>query len=775
MCYTFYTMLSHWKKTFVLYSLLSFLSSTASVFAESEAVFNANYLISDEELQDSNSMTRADIQAFLLEKGGYISNFQAEDKEGMRRTTSDIISRAAQEHNINPKYLLVKLQKEQSLVTDPDPTQKQLDWATGYGVCDSCKMTDPDIQKHKGFGVQVDSAAAIMRWYYDHVNQEPWIKQALQTYMIDGQSIKPANLATAFLYTYTPHIHGNQNFWNLWQRWFEQVYPNGSLLKSTDETTVYLIQDGKKRPFASFSALITRFDPKYIITVPTSELARYESSNPVTFANYSILKAGSKFYLLDYDTLRPFENEAVVKSLGYNPDEIIDVNASDVEEFTVGKTITAETKTAPLGELLRIKENNKLYFLDEGILHPISDQHIATANFPHLKEHVVAIASLPAATMGIPITFKDGTLIQVQGENKVYVVEKAKKRHISSEAVFNGLGYKWENIIVTDEFTGLNHPTGEPLYLRKDGLATEPNANLASGTTPLPTTSDSATTQKSVTNVPQPSIGVMISVPEEKSAYVGEIFTTEMNTYLVMDYATGKVLAGKNIDVLRPAASFTKVMTGYRLMQEGVHLSDTTTFNPTEHTSLYPLFRITAGEKILNKDLLDALLVSSLNPPAKMLVDSVEPDEDLFIKGMNEQAQAWGLTQTRFTDVAGERPDSVTTAREYATLFVQALKDSTLASVLEKKSYSYTELTDVDGKPNHFDTHSNELTQKTGLPFIIHASKTGYLDEAGAGLAMVIERADDQQQFLVITMGNPDYPHRFDGPEQLARWAIKQF
>lgn len=774
MCYTVMDMPSRWKKTFVLYSILSLFSSTGSVFAASDPVFNPNFLISDEELQDWKSMTRADIQAFLQDKGGYISNFQSEDKEGVRRTTSDIISRASQEHLINPKYLLVKLQKEQSLVTDSDPTQKQLDWATGYGVCDSCSMSDPNIQKHKGFGIQVDSAAAIMRWYYDHVNREPWIKQAFQTYLIDGQSVQPANLATAFLYTYTPHIHGNQNFWNLWQRWFEQVYPNGSLLKATDDATVYLIQDGKKRPFANFSALITRFDPKYIITVPASELARYETTNAISFANYSILKAGSTFYLLDYDTLRPFESQAVVSALGYNPDEIIDVNASDLDGFTIGKVITAEVKTAPLGELLRIKENNKIYFLDEGILHPISDMHIAQANFPHLKERVVAIASLPTAAMGAPITYKDGAVIQVQGENKVYVVEKGKKRHISSEEVFNGLGYKWENIIVTDEFTGLNHPTGEPLYLRKDAVATEPNNSLTIGTSTKTPTNVSAPSSPEAP-VSESSASVMVSVPEEKSVYVGKKFDTKVNTYLVMDYATGQILAGKNIDVTRPAASFTKVMTGYRLMQEGVRLSDTTTFNPAEHTSLYPIFRIAAGEKVLNKDLLDAMLVSSLNPPTKMLVDSVEPDEALFIKGMNEQAQAWGLLQTRFTDVAGERADSVTTAREYATLFTQALKDSTVASVLEKKSYSYSELTDVDGKPDHFDTHSNELTEKTNLPFVIRASKTGYLDEAGAGLAMLIERSDDQQQFVIITMGNPDYTHRFVEPEQLARWTTQEF
>src|SRR3989338_3109938 len=100
--------------------------------------FNPNFLLSDEELTEYQSMDRADIQAFFVDNGGNISRLRTDDKDGTKRTADDIIYRAAQEHNINPKYLLVKLQKEQSLVTDPNPTKKQLDGATGYGITDGC-------------------------------------------------------------------------------------------------------------------------------------------------------------------------------------------------------------------------------------------------------------------------------------------------------------------------------------------------------------------------------------------------------------------------------------------------------------------------------------------------------------------------------------------------------------------------------------------------------------------------------------------------------------
>src|SRR3989338_3577795 len=130
---------------FVIVCLLFtlFIPNAGPVFAVSENPFDPNFLISDEEMQYSESMDVPDIQAFIEEQGGYIATYMSKDWEGIERTAATIIQRAAEEYRINPRYLLVTLQKEQSLITDPDPTQKQLDWATGYGVCDACKMTDP--------------------------------------------------------------------------------------------------------------------------------------------------------------------------------------------------------------------------------------------------------------------------------------------------------------------------------------------------------------------------------------------------------------------------------------------------------------------------------------------------------------------------------------------------------------------------------------------------------------------------------------------------------
>ncbi len=740
--------------------------------------FNPNYLISDEQMQDYTSMTKSDIDLFLDQKGSYLHTYKTTDKNGEKKKAADIIYQAAHEYKINPKYLLVKLQKEQSLISDQNPSEKQLNWATGYGVCDACSMDDPKIQKWKGFGNQIDSAAGIIRWYYDHEDEQNWIKTANNTYTIDGQNVTPTNNATAFLYTYTPHIQGNQNFWNLWQKWFQGGYPDGTLFRSAQDPTIYLLQNGKKRAFKSMTSLVTRYDPKRILTVPEAEINRYPLGTAINFPNFSLLKLDSKYYLLDDDTLRPFDSEKTVQKIGYNPDETIDIEASDIEGMPIGETITVKNSDNPLGEVVYIKETQGWYFIKNGISHAIIDPQLSKIAFPGIKTRNALLADLQDATAGDPIKFPDGTLLKTPTSPKIYVVEHGKKRHISDEKMFLALGYQWSNVITTNELMSSLYPIGPALSL-PDSIASTLDGPSSPGENP----STSNNTQKTFDTVKKGSDGLpifvdtgsMYSINPSSTTYVGKQFDTNVNTYLVADASTGKILAGKNIDVVRPLASFTKVMTANLLMKKNISLSKSVTFNKAEHQGLYGSFRLVDGEKVRNADILSTMLVSSNNTATRMIVDGIEKNEATFTKDMNALAKLWNLKSTKFSEPSGADLGNISTARDYLKIFTEATKNKTLLDFLGAKSYKYDEVLDKDNNPNHFDSNSNELMKRNDLSFTILASKTGYLIESGAGLAMRIERKSDKKQFIIITMGNPDYDRRFLAPEKLSEWTLKNF
>ena len=112
----------------------------------------------------------------------------------------------AQNYQINPKVLLVTLQKDKfSYRRRPHP--KTMDWATGYAVCDSCSMTDPGIQSHRGFGMQVDNGPEFcVGITMIKTNLLLRKRHSLPALIIRKWFRK--SWATAFLYTYTRAYHG---------------------------------------------------------------------------------------------------------------------------------------------------------------------------------------------------------------------------------------------------------------------------------------------------------------------------------------------------------------------------------------------------------------------------------------------------------------------------------------------------------------------------------------------------------------------------------------
>ena len=770
------------KKIYITILIAVLLVPHIALASSPRETFNPNFILSDEELQYWQSMDLSAIDRFLKSKGGYIATLTIEDTDGVRRPVAEIIYNTAKKYNINPKYLIVKLQKEQSLVTAKNPTQKQLDWATGYAVCDSCAMDDPKIQKFRGFGNQVDYAAGIMRWYYDNVDSQGFIRRPGVTYSISGQQVTPTTLATAFLYTYTPHILGNQNFWILWNTWFESRFPDGTLIKGENSPEIYLLEQDKKRLFVNYTTLITRFDPKFIVTVPDAELTDYATGPDIRLPNYAVLQEGSNFYLLDFDTLRPFASAAVVRDLGYNPEEIIEVSRADISGYKLGETIRSSTSN-PLGELAFVPEINTYMYIKDGVYNVIVDQRIIPINYSHLTVVERPLSYIETLRQGPHATIKDGVIFGIEGFNEIYVMENGKKRHIANPKVFEGMGYKWENIQWVTPITGTAIPTGTPLDSAPNRDTTNSNAatfdtdkvDIVAGTPTSNATVSPSVSTPSTPTTKQP-IDHFIRTPENETTYVGDTkFETDIDAYLVYDVRNEQIVAGKNIDVVRQPASLQKVLTAYLLDEKDVSLNAGTTYREAKHRALYHRYRVVENERIKNENLFDAFLVSSLNTPGRMLVDSTTGNEAQFIRDMNTLATSWGLKNTTMVDITGERNENSTTAREYLTIFKKGIENDLVQRFLSKRNYQYTALVDFDGKPNHSDVHTNELLQKTNLPYNILASKTGFLWESGANLAMQVRRNADNKEFIIIALGNPDFDNRFDAPDELTRWALTTF
>ena len=511
------------KKTLFLSLTLSLIFGLFFVANARAATFNPNSIISDSEMLDNTALSLAEINLFLQAKNGYISKHQFKNHDGIMKSMARIIYEAANNYdcddtnvpdyasyeekrrlckqvNLNPKVILVILQKEQSLIEETSPTQRQLDWALGYGCPDGQACNT----RWEGIGKQINSAALQ---YNDYMTKpQNYTFRAGNTYTVTNTGrassvIKPVNQATAALYNYTPHVYnGNFNFYKLWLRYFTRLYPNNTLVQIKGEAGVWQIKDGQRRPFLSKGALTSRFDQEKIVQIEPSDLEKYPIGPAIKFSNYSLLKLPSgTIYLLVDDKKHAFLNYEAFRKIGYNPEELIEASPEDLEAYEDGKMLT-EDSSYPLGALLQDKSTGGVYYVYEGTKAPLWDKVLLSTKFKRQAIQAVESSKLAAYEEVAPTIFSDGELLKTDTSPGVYVIDNGERRVFTSGEIFEELGYKWSNIVIVPDKIMNLYPKGGPIskaFSGGDIEVIDPNA-------PAPTTDEILTEDLEETLIEEP-------------------------------------------------------------------------------------------------------------------------------------------------------------------------------------------------------------------------------------------------------------------------------
>ncbi len=220
---------------------LAFLYLASKPVSAMEPYNYTNYLMDDSVFVAQGTMSASDIQNFLQTEGSGLASFS--DVEncgstsgshytyyatyyscGSSRSAAQIIYDASQAYGINPQVILATMQKEQSLVTTPNPTASQLNCAMEYFSCGS----------DTGFFNQVDNATWQFRFDYERLTGDSAWWNSLLSYPCIGATqyysttLAPGNnvtfydgngtayvnftlpdVSTSELYCYTPHVYNN--------------------------------------------------------------------------------------------------------------------------------------------------------------------------------------------------------------------------------------------------------------------------------------------------------------------------------------------------------------------------------------------------------------------------------------------------------------------------------------------------------------------------------------------------------------------------------------
>jgi len=214
---------------------------------QASAAYDGGRLIDDNVFLNAGSMSSQGIQNFLVARGGAIANktfvmdcsiagAQANNAYvalgapcGQTVLASSIIYYTSQVYGVNPKVIISTMQKEQSLITATNPTDRQYVQAMGYG----CPTTG-SCDDASNFFWQVDNGTWVLRFHFERArgNMNWWYTSTTWTCGTEKDFYKPnlypnqnvnfydedgvmyrthfiRNAATSAFYCYTPHAYNN--------------------------------------------------------------------------------------------------------------------------------------------------------------------------------------------------------------------------------------------------------------------------------------------------------------------------------------------------------------------------------------------------------------------------------------------------------------------------------------------------------------------------------------------------------------------------------------
>ena len=287
-------------------------------------------------------------------------------------------------------------------------------------------------------------------------------------------------------------------------------------------------------------------------------------------------------------------------------------------------------------------------------------------------------------------------------------------------------------------------------------LATTLAVGLASAQTPTPTP------------VPAPAAA---AAPAQVATPPAPVPTTA-TAWVLMDYATGQVLAGENIHQPVPPASITKVMTSYVLAAE----MKTGKIKPDDQVMMserawreggagtdgsYSGFPVNQTARL--EDMEKGMAIQSGNDAAIALAEHAAGSQEAFAALMNSYAAKIGMKDSHFVNAHGLNAEGhQSSAYDLALLGRAFVRDY-------PETYAYNKIKEFTvGKitqPNR-----NLLLWRDQS---VDGIKTGHTSAAGYCLLSSAQRGD--QRLIAVLMGGASEKQRADDSLALLNWGFRFF
>lgn len=245
----------------------------------------------------------------------------------------------------------------------------------------------------------------------------------------------------------------------------------------------------------------------------------------------------------------------------------------------------------------------------------------------------------------------------------------------------------------------------------------------------------------------------------------------DAKSYVLMDYASGEVLAERDGDARVEPASITKVLLTYVVYDEikkgRIKWSDEVLISEKAwkqgiDSSESRMF-LNVGSRVKLEDLVHGIVIQSGNDASVAVAEHLAGSEGAFADLMNQYAQKLGMKNSHFTNAPG-LPDAehYSTAHDIAILGRALIRDFPEDyKVYAQRQFLYNGIKQ--------DNRNMLLDMDKGADGI----KTGHTSSAGYCLLSSIKR--DNRRLIAAVMGTSGKTYRAQASLELMNWGFRFF
>lgn len=243
--------------------------------------------------------------------------------------------------------------------------------------------------------------------------------------------------------------------------------------------------------------------------------------------------------------------------------------------------------------------------------------------------------------------------------------------------------------------------------------------------------------------------------------------TIAAKSYILQDFASGRILAESNSEQRLPPASITKLMTAYVISHElalgNIKLADDVLISEKAWRMVGSRSFIEVNTKVPVEVLLRGMIIQSGNDAAVALAEHIAGSEETFAQMMNQYAQQLGMFNTNYRNSTGlPDADHYTTAKDIAILSAAIIRDfPDHYKWYAEKEYTYNNIT---------QHNRNKLLWRDAT---VDGLKTGHTEEAGYCLAASAHRSG--MRLVSVVLGTRSENARAQETQKLFNYGFRFF